>query len=311
MLIAILPAERKPRSKMDLVTVAIEKDLDGIRKLDQLCFPSGDLNRKPAAPDELEKSIAAGQISVVRKGGAIVGFLRHEWPFENHIYISALAVHPNFRGQRVGYLLLENLLTQVAMLDGEPAISTVTAPSNYAMLKLLLSQGFIARRMIRDYFGPGRDRLYCQYKIRADYVDPDDQYLVPAHAIDHIAQLMKEEGYVITSLVKSPTGPVFEVCRFERDDFASLQSDECMAGITFAGSVLAAITFILGFSFVSSGYPDDVRVLLIGAAVVTTFSLIIYANASGELARLRSNVFSYHMKWGNILSEYGGVLPFS
>jgi hypothetical protein len=107
-----------------------------------------------------------------------------------------------------------------------------------------------------------------------------------------------------------PIGPVFEMGKFERDDVASLQSDECAASLTFSAGALGAITFILGFSFVSSNYPDDVRVLLIGAAVVTTFSLIIYANASGELSRLRSNIFTHHMKWGNLLSEYGGVFPF-
>ncbi|MGH8684390.1 MAG: hypothetical protein ACREUM_03465, partial [Nitrosospira sp.] len=159
-------------------------------------------------------------------------------------------------------------------------------------------------------FGPGRDRFYCQYKVRNDYVDPDDRYIVPARATQHIAGLLASGGYVITSVVALPDSTAFEICKFERDDFAALQSNECAAGITFSAGALAAITFILGFSFVSSSYPDDVRVLLIGSAVITTFSLIIYANASGELSRLRSNVFGYHMKWGNVLSEYGGVLPF-
>jgi hypothetical protein len=219
-------------------------------------------------------------------------------------------VHPDARGQQVGRTLLKNLLSQIAESGKRPAVSTVTGPSNYAMLRLLLSQGFLVRTIMKDYFGAGRDRFYCQYKVRTEYLDPDDRYLIPVHATDHIARLMATEERVITSVVTLPAGPDFEIRRFERDDFAALQSDECAASITFAAGALGAITFILGFSFISSNYPDDVRVLLIGAAVITTFSLIIYANASGELSRLRSNVFNHHMKWGNVLSEYGGVLPF-
>jgi ribosomal protein S18 acetylase RimI-like enzyme len=294
---------------VDSVTLAVERDLEEIRQLDQLCFPPRDLYREPAAPGELEKGIGAGRVSIVRKNGQIVGFLQYEQPLEDHIYISALGVHPDAREQRVGRTLLESLLSQISASGKNPAVSTVTARSNYVMLRLLLSQGFLVRRVMIDYFGPGRDRFYCQYKVRAGYVDPDDRYLIPAHATDHIAKLMTA-GYVITSAVTLSTGPAFEVCKFERDDPAALQSNECAASITFSAGALGAITFILGFSFVSSSYPDDVRVLLVAAAVITTFSLVIYANASGELSRLRSNIFSHHMKWGNLLSEYGGTLPF-
>jgi ribosomal protein S18 acetylase RimI-like enzyme len=268
------------------------------------------LYREPAAPGELEKGICAQRVSIVRRNGEIVGFLQYEKPLEDHVYISALGVHPDARGQQVGRTLLKNLLSQISTSGKLPAVSTVTGPSNYAMLHLLLSQGFLVRTIMRDYFSPGHDRLYCQHKARTGYVNPDDRYLIPVHAADHIAKLVTKEEYVITSVVTLSTGPAFEIRKFERDDFAALQSDECAASITFSGGALGAITFILGFSFVSSSYPDDVRVLLIGAAVITTFSLIIYANASGELSRLRSNVFSHHMKWGNVLSEYGGVLPF-
>lgn len=294
---------------MNLVTLAVERDLDEIRQLDQLCFPPGDLYQESAAPGELAKGISAGRVSIMRRNGQIVGFLQYEQPLEDHIYISALGVHPDAREQQVGRTLLRNLLSGISASGKNPAVSTVTGPSNYVMLRLLLSQGFLVRTIMRDYFGPGRDRFYCQYKVRAGYVDPDDRYLIPAHATDHMAKLMTT-GYVITSAVSLPAGPAFEMCKFERDDFASLQSAECAASITFSAGALGAITFVLGFSFIYSNYPDDVRVLLIAAAVITTFSLIIYANASGELSRLRSNIFSHHMKWGNLLSEYGGALPF-
>jgi ribosomal protein S18 acetylase RimI-like enzyme len=173
---------RTLRSSVDLVTVAVEYDLGEIRQLDELCFPPGDLHREPAAPGELERGIAAGHVSIVRRNGVIVGFLQYEKPLEDHIYISALGVHPDVRGQQVGRSLLQNMLAKIAESGKDPAVSTVTGPSNYAMLALLLSQGFVVRTIMKDYYGPGRDRFYCQYKVRTDYVDSDDRYIVPAHA---------------------------------------------------------------------------------------------------------------------------------
>jgi hypothetical protein len=74
--------------------------------------------------------------------------------------------------------------------------------------------------------------------------------------------------------------------------------------------MLASLTFLLAFAFASARYPDGARALLLIATLSTTASLIIYANASGDLVRLRSNTFDQYMKWGNLLSEYGGVTPF-
>lgn len=88
------------------------------------------------------------------------------------------------------------------------------------------------------------------------------------------------------------------------------RSGAAAAGVAFSSGILASIAFVLGLSFTSPAYPDGVRVLLMCAALATTASLIIYANTSGELARLRTNSFGRYTKWGNVLSEFGGVFPF-
>jgi len=292
------------------VTVADMNDLLALRVLNDLCFLPGAHRGELIAPGDLEHGVAAKNIRVAKKGGAMVGFLHYEKPLPDHIYINALGVHPEFRRQGVARKLLTSLLDEATETGLQRSISTVTNPTNYHMLGLLLSCGFIVRTLMKDYFGPGQDRFYCQYKVRLEYVNPDDRYIVPVQAGRHIANLLSSEEYVVTSLVMLPAGPAFEISRLEPDDFAALQSDESASGITFSAGILAAVTFILGFSFASTSYPDDVRILLIGAALTTTISLIVYANASGELSRLRSNLFSHHMKWGNILSEYGGVMPF-
>lgn len=287
-------------------------DLPALRELDAVCFPTGDPTRQPAAEDELERGVRDQAILVREIEGRIVAFLHVELLSQHHAYISALAVHPDHRRSGLASQFLDDVLRRFRGDQPQDAVtlSTATSPENVDMLSLLFSRGFVVRDFMLDYFGPGRHRFYCQHKVRTEYVDPDERYIVPASAFDHLASLLAREGHAITALLRLPAGPAFEVSRFERDDFASLQSDECTAGIAFSSGLLAAVTFVLGFSFASSNYPDAVRVLLLGSVLSTVISLIVYANASGELARIRSNVFGRHMKWGNILSEFGGVFPF-
>lgn len=295
---------------MHTIGVAKSSDHKEIETLDALSFPQDDIHREPAVPGELSAGIKSGQILVARIEGRIVGFLHYEKPLDDHIYISALAVHPDYRSRGIASTLLDHFLKISSKTTGNPGISTVTSPTNIPMLRILTSRGFLVRTVMKDYFGPGRDRFYCQYRSRLDFVHPDDRFIVPANALPHLYLIMEATEYAITSVTRLPSGPAFEVCRFEREDISSLQADEVAVGVQFSSGILAAITFILGFSLTSSSYGDDVRVVLIGAVISTIFSLTVYANASGELARIRTNNFHQHMKLGNILSEHGGVLPF-
>jgi ribosomal protein S18 acetylase RimI-like enzyme len=287
-------------------------DLPHIKRVDEACFPPDDPDREPPAPDEIENGVANERVTVACTDDEIVGFIHLERPTDRHLYISGLGVLPDQRGCGVASRLLDGLLEEVRADSpaSDQALWTVVSPNNLPMLGLLFSRGFVAQKYMADYFGPGRNRLYLQLKTKREYFDPDSCYLIPTRAFHRVESLLTTDGYAITAVAKLPDGPAFEVTRFEADDVSSLQSDESAAGVAFSSGVLAAITFVLGFSFASARYPDAVRVLLIAAAVATTMSLIIYANTSGELARLRSNLFGFHMKWGNALSEYGGVLPF-
>ncbi len=292
--------------------VAMPADRAQVEELDAICFPQNDVTLEPADPLELSRGIDNETVLVVLEGERMLAYLHYEWPTETHAYISAIAVHPERRKSGYAQLLLKEFMTRTRLAEADApstSISTVTSIRNLSMLSFLLKSGFIVRTVMDDYFGPGRGRVYCQFKIRVQYVDPDERYIVPVEAGDTVERLLRDDNYVITSLVDLPKGKAFEFSRFDSDDFAALESNETAAGVSFSSVVLGAITFLLGFSFASTNFPDPARTLLTGAAFATTISLIIYANTSGESSRLRSNAFGYYMKWGNVLSEYGGVLP--
>jgi hypothetical protein len=250
-------------------------------------------------------------VRVAESDGELVGCVAAEMPSPGHARLSVIAVRAGLRRQGVAARLLSEIVQGLPERSGEPPlVSALAATAHVAVARSLLACGFIGTRAIRTGDPANPLRVHYQYKSRVEYIDPDARHLVPADAVEQLVESLAPSDQAVTALVTLSGEPAFEIARFEKDDPATLQSGEAAAGIAFAGSILAAITFLLGFAFSSTRFPDDVRLLLIGATFSTVLSLIVYASASGELARIRSNSFGRIMKWGNVLSEYGGVLPF-
>ncbi|MER5431956.1 GNAT family N-acetyltransferase [Streptomyces sp. NPDC002588] len=267
--------------------------------------------RSAPSPAVLAESTARELVRVAESNGELVGCAAAEMPSPGHVRLSVVAVREDLRGQGLALRLLDELSKVISDLPGPtPLLSAVVEATDVSASGLLLKSGFIGTRVMRTSRQPNGVCLHFQLKSRVEYVDPDARFLIPLSAQDQLVESLAPQEQAVTSLVSLGGEPAFEITRFEQDDPATLQSGEAAAGIAFSGAILAAITFLLGFAFTSSRFPDDVRLLLIGSTFTTVLSLIVYASASGELARIRSNSFGRIMKYGNVLSEYGGVLPF-
>ena len=259
------------------------------------------------APALLTEAVERELVRVAVADGVLVGCAAAEMPSPGHARLTLVAVRAEVRRQGVAGRLLDELLrVLLARPEEPPLVSALARTEQLTLTRLLLGRGFVGTRVLRVTGTP----VHYQYKSRVEYVDPEARHLVPVSAREQLAESLAPSDHAVTALVSLGGEPAFEIARFEKDDPAALQSGEAAAGIAFSGSILAAITFLLGFAFSSTRFPDDVRLLLIGATFATVLSLIVYASASGELARIRSNSFGRIMKWGNVLSEYGGVLPF-
>lgn len=264
-----------------------------------------------AGPEALRGALDGGLVSVAVVGGEVVGYAVVERPLAHHVRLTALAVALAHRRRGVGSALLGRVLAEARAAEGEGgSVSAVAGPAETAVAGLLLAHGFLGTRVLRGGADGQLLRVHYQHTARATYVDPYARHLVPAADVPQLVASLAAGDQALTALTVLSGEPAFEVTRFEPEDPSSLRSDETQVGLGFAGAVLASLTFLVGFSFASSHYPSDVRLLLIVATFVSTMSLIIYASAGGELARVRSNSFGRIMKWGNVLSEYGGVLPF-
>ena len=292
-----------------VVRSARAEDMPRIREIDAQCFPPGRTDVEPAHPGELEGAFERGQLSVAERDGEVVGMLQTEVLNEDHMYLAALAVLPARQQGGVGAALVQRFIEQVGERSPRPSATTVTSPANVAMVSLLTHSGFVGTRGVADYFGEHKDRVYFQLKSRRQVADPDDRVLVPVGAIDHLFRLLETEGSAITRVVHSVQGDFYEVSTFEVEDRPGLRADETAVSTGEAGAVVAALTFLLGFSLTLPGFSEALRTFLVIATVLTVGAMQIYANASGSLSRLQDDNFAHHMKWGNLLLEFGGIYP--
>ena len=294
-----------------LMRPATTSDLDAIRQLDATCFPSDNPDLEGAKAGELEAAIEAGEITVSVIAHGVAAFIHISHPSPRHIYLTALAVDPKFQGNGIGGLLIDNFLLSLRDRDLESAsLTTVTSPRNVAMLRLLLSKGFLARSLLADYFGPGKDRFYCQFRGDKLRLHPDDRLLMPVESMAQIQELLKSDAYSVTDVIALGPSFGYEVSRLVEDDQVALRSGEYQASVGFSSAILGGVTFLLAFAFTSSHYPSGASVLLMLATLSATASLVVYANASGALARFQERNFERFMHLGNVLSEFGGIVPF-
>ena len=79
-------------------------------------------------------------------------------------WIWALAVHPEYRGQRLGERLSRQLLATLAEYGSEHVRLTVS-PGNRAAIRLYERLGFEQQEVVTDYFGAGEDRIIMLHEM--------------------------------------------------------------------------------------------------------------------------------------------------
>jgi ribosomal protein S18 acetylase RimI-like enzyme len=88
--------------------------------------------------------------------GFLVGFLSPSRPDE--AYVHFVAVAPGERGHGLGRCL-HDWFADLARRDGRTTVRCVTSPVNEASVAFHRALGFEVGAVVRDYDGPGRDRV--------------------------------------------------------------------------------------------------------------------------------------------------------
>jgi len=201
-----------------------ENDFDSIKNLNDNAFPAGSLIFEAGAVSELQAGIQTGRTFVLESSGSIFGFYQYDVFGDSHIEFVSIIVHESFRsdethkGKGYGQALLSHFLLEAEKekekLNGSLTISVVTSMDNVRMLSLLIKNNFSPLRVIPNYFGPGKDRVYCEYGISAETVLIEKDLFVPVTAKEYIASLLNGERY-ISKVINGAQGAFFEIKRFE------------------------------------------------------------------------------------------------
>lgn len=189
-----------------------------VRDLDNAAFPATSQDQQRASPGELEDGVAAGDVYLLERDDRPVAYLHLDRQVPGRIYVSGLAVHPDVQGGGLGKLLMDHFLPGIRGRLRSTAVVTVTSPRNLVMLRLLLTRGFAVRWLLRDFFGPGRDRFGCQLRTRFQPAD-GRMRLVPTASLDIVYALMEEQHHVVRSIITRASGPHFVMSRQQPGEF--------------------------------------------------------------------------------------------
>lgn len=105
---------------------------------------------------EWEEVLKKESVYIIEKDGVAVGDLSYEQKGDNHVYISGLAVKPEFQGQGIARIVLTQTLEK---LKDVKRVDLVTHPENFRAIKLYESLGFAREGIKENFYGDGEPRL--------------------------------------------------------------------------------------------------------------------------------------------------------
>lgn len=199
--------------------------------------------------------------------------------------VVSLAVAGDHRGQGIGSALLSQV-QQGLVARGIMRCDLLVDPDNAAQ-RLYVRHGFREQQRLVDPFGDGADRVRMVW---------DRAQGGAGGAARHEAVDVMPQG-------------VSDAAQHERLDADTLRS-EAQVGTQFV-SILFAVSAI-GAALAAGAGAAGASLLLLALLLITILGSLLaalfYANVSGDLRRGRQEAL-VPMRYGNVLSEYAGVLP--
>ncbi len=133
-----------------------ESALDEVLALEQICFPKDPWSR-PSFENELHNPLSCFLTAKSEKTGKIIGY-GGVWFLYDVGNITKLAVHPEYRRERIGRQLLDAL---ISACQGRKmtAVTLEVRQSNLAAQKLYASEGFISCGIRKRYYQGTEDAV--------------------------------------------------------------------------------------------------------------------------------------------------------
>lgn len=200
------------------VGLADPSELKEIEDLDRVCFPADDVMHEESIPGEISGGVLGKQMLVARSAhlgrSAVIAYLNFQPEYfkqPSHIFVLGIGVHPDFRRRGIGRQILARLLDDAIAEYGHDNVSMAMTVSddNAAMLRVAESCGFERVAYIRDYFGPGKDRVYL--RLLLGHQDEPAHILVPVGTLATTGFLEAQPSYTVDGTVDLRLGQCFIV----------------------------------------------------------------------------------------------------
>lgn len=131
------------------------KHLNGVLSIERVSFPSP-WSRQAFLGEIYHNEFAS--YFVCLKDGQVIGY-GGMWVVLDEAHITNIAVHPDYRGQKVGKFILEGLLHQAA-LSGANRVTLEVRASNKIAQRLYANAGFVHTGIRKGYYtDTGEDAL--------------------------------------------------------------------------------------------------------------------------------------------------------
>ncbi|HHT65460.1 MAG: ribosomal protein S18-alanine N-acetyltransferase [Caldicoprobacterales bacterium] len=134
------------------VTSMMTEDIDEVHKLEKMCFPIP--WSREALRMEVEQNQCARYFSV-RADKQLIGY-GGMWMILDEAHITNIAVHPDYRRQGVGRLIMETLMKEAVRMGMERMTLEVRV-SNKAAVSLYKSLGFEEGGIRKEYYANNRE----------------------------------------------------------------------------------------------------------------------------------------------------------
>lgn len=145
-----MPAENETEFH---IRQAESDDAIAMAELDRVCFET------PWSLKEFEKEVDTNPLAVylvVEKDSDIIAYAGL-WCVEDEGHITNVAVHPDYRKQGTGYVLVNTLLNIVRTYEGVTKFTLEVRVSNIAAIKLYKKFGFEEAGIRKGYYSKEKE----------------------------------------------------------------------------------------------------------------------------------------------------------
>ena len=142
-------------------------DLAGIVGIEKLAFTTPWSLR--SFQRELSLPFSRLTVAVANDNGSepsLAGFLCR-WLIADECHVLNVAVHPTFRRQGVGAMLMNSAISE-ARAKHAAFVTLEVRRSNLAARQLYRKLNFEERRLRRHYYGPGEDAIVMELRLDGD-----------------------------------------------------------------------------------------------------------------------------------------------